>query len=105
MAIIPVKIKEIIENYIQKLKNNNFPVQQLFLFGSYSTGRFTEWSDIDLAVISEKFEGNRISDRNKIRRITLDVSSKLEVIPFNPTEFNNNNPLAKEIIETGIRII
>jgi hypothetical protein len=49
--------------------------------------------------------GDRIDDKDKIRSITLAVSSEIEVIPFSPGDFNLQNPFAKEIIETGIRLV
>jgi len=49
--------------------------------------------------------GNRIDDKDKIRRITLSISSQIEVIPFAPVDFNLENPFAKEIMKTGIRLI
>jgi len=49
--------------------------------------------------------GNRINDKDKIRKITLSVSSEIEVIPFSPNDFNLQNPFAKEILKTGIRLV
>lgn len=103
MVNIPDKIKEIIENYISVLRDNNIPIKNVYLFGSYARGNSDEWSDIDIALISDSFEGIRIKD--KIRRITLSVSSSLEILPFRTDDFSLENPLAKEIIETGIRLV
>lgn len=36
MAEIPFKVKNIIEKYITALENNNIPVKQAVLFGSYA---------------------------------------------------------------------
>lgn len=105
MVRIPDKIKTIIENYISVLRDNNISIKNAYLFGSYAKGNNNEWSDIDIALISDLFEGVRIKDKDKIRRITLSVSSNLEILPFNPDDFNSENPLAKEIIETGIRLV
>jgi len=105
MATIPVKIKKIINRYFKILKKNNIPIQKAVLFGSYARGDNNKWSDIDLAIVSELFEGNRIKDKNKIRSITLSVSSDLEILPFSPKEFNVNNPFVKEILRTGIVLI
>jgi uncharacterized protein len=102
---IPDKIKTTIEDYISKLRDNNITVKYAYLFGSYATGNNNEWSDIDVAVISDSFEGVRIKDKEKIRRITLSVSSHLEILPFNPIDFSLENPLAREIMETGIRLV
>ncbi|MCB8950359.1 MAG: hypothetical protein H6653_20310 [Ardenticatenaceae bacterium] len=46
-----------------------------------------------------------MTDKDKIRRITLFVSSELEVIPFVAADFHLQNPFAREIIETGIKLI
>ncbi|NIA30835.1 MAG: nucleotidyltransferase domain-containing protein [Actinobacteria bacterium] len=105
MVQIPTEIKEKIETYLIALKNNNIPLKDAVLFGSYAKGNYNEWSDIDIALVSEIFNGNRIFDKDKIRKITLSVSSNIEVIPFPPYDFNLRNPLAKEIIQTGIKLI
>ena len=105
MVKIPDKIKSIIENYISLLRDNNIPIKNAYLFGSYAKGNSNEWSDIDIALISESFEGIRIKDKDKIRRITLSISSNLEILPFTPKDFSIENPLAREIIETGIRLV
>ena len=105
MAEVPGKIKSIINNYILSLAKNNIHIKDAYLFGSYAKGENNEWSDIDIAIVSDSFEGTRIKDKDKIRKITLSVSSSLEVIPFSPNDFSLDNPLAKEIIETGIRLV
>jgi len=105
MAEIPAKIEQIIVKYMDILKQNKIPIKNAFLFGSFARGNYNEWSDIDIALVSDIFEGNRIYDRKKIRRLTLSVSSSLEVLPFNSNDFNDTNPLAKEIIETGIKLV
>lgn len=105
MAQIPVRVKNIIDKYLTSLKEHNIPIEQAILFGSYARGNYHQWSDIDLALVSDIFEGNRIDDRSKIRRITLRVSSDIEVLPYRPQDFNADNPFVREIMETGIRII
>ncbi|MCF8239786.1 MAG: nucleotidyltransferase domain-containing protein [Melioribacteraceae bacterium] len=105
MVKIPDKIRAIIDNYISVLRDNNIPIKNAYLFGSYARGAGNEWSDIDIALVSDSFEGIRIKDKDKIRRITLSVSSYLEILPFRPDDFSLENPLAKEIIETGIRLV
>lgn len=105
MVEIPIEIKSIVFNYLDVLNKNNIPIERAFLFGSYSKGKGNDLSDIDIALVSKVFEGVRIKDRSKIRKITLSVSSLLEVLPFNPKDFTQEDPLVKEIIETGIRIV
>ena len=104
MVKIPDKVKKIIDKYLVALRDNNIPVNQAILFGSYAKGNYDAWSDIDLVLVSEVFEGIRIKDRGKIRLITLNVSSDIEVLPYCPKDFNSDDPFVKEIIETGIKI-
>ena len=105
MVKVPDKIKAIVERYISLLKENNISIENAYLFGSYAKGRNNEWSDIDIAIVSNSFEGSRIKDKDKIRKLTLSISSSLEILPFNPRDFSFENPLAKEIIETGIKLV
>ena len=105
MAEIPAKVRDIIDKYLATLAENNIPIKQAILFGSYARGNYDEWSDIDFALVSDIFEGNRIDDRSKIRRITLRVSCDIEVLPYRPQDFTADDPFVKEIMETGVRIV
>lgn len=105
MDKIPFEIKSIIDKYLKLLQKNNIKLKSAHLFGSYSRGNYTKWSDIDIALVSDSFEGIRMKDREKIRKITLSVSSSIEVLPFNTEDFTSENPLAKEIMSTGILLI
>jgi len=91
--------------YIKRLEENRIPASQAILFGSYANGGFTEWSDIDLAIVSDAFEGSRSADRAKIRKITLGVNCDSETIPFRPEDFVFEEPFVREILETGTRLI
>jgi predicted nucleotidyltransferase len=105
MVQLPAKVKSTIDRYLQALNQHNIPIREAILFGSCAKGGYQEWSDIDIALVSDIFEGNRIDDKDKIRRITLSVSSEIEVIPFSPKDFHLQNPLAKEILTTGIKLV
>jgi len=99
------KIEELIKSYLNLIEESGIHVQQAILFGSYASGKFDEWSDIDIAIISPDFTGNRFSDRNKIRKITLQTNINISPLPFIPEDFNIDDYFVKEILETGIRII
>lgn len=104
MAEVPVRIRAIINRYLIELEKNHFPVKRAVVFGSYAEGRADEWSDIDIALVSDVFEGDRFNDRDKIRKITLSVSSDLSPLPFRPEDFVPDNPLVQEILEKGVTI-
>ena len=104
MVKIPNKVKNTIEKFLNALRQNNIPIKKAILFGSYAHGTYTEWSDIDLAIVSDFFVGNRFDDRKKIRPITLSISAELEILPYTTKEFTEDDPFVKEIIETGIEM-
>jgi predicted nucleotidyltransferase len=86
-------------------KKSEGPVKKAILFGSYAKGNCHDWSDIDLALVSDAFEGERFRDRNKIRRIKLDISCDLEPLPYRPQDFTTDDPFVQKIIETGMRVV
>ena len=105
MAKIPIRVRRTIDRYIAALRENNIPINQAILFGSYAQGKYQKWSDIDIALVSDIFEGKRFEDRGKIRKINLSVSSDLEILPYRPEDFTPDDPFVKEIMETGVRIV
>jgi uncharacterized protein len=105
VAQILAQIRKVIDKYVRALENNQIHIRRAILFGSYAEGRANEWSDIDIALVSDSFDGDRFEDRGKIRRITLSVSSDLSPLPFRPEDFTPENPFVKEIMEKGVRIV
>ncbi len=105
MAKIPIRVKKIRDRYIAALRENKVPINQAILFGSYAHGNYREWSDIDIALVSDIFEGKRFDDRGKIRKINLSVSSDLEILPYRPEDFTSDVPFVKKIMETGVKIV
>jgi len=104
MAQIPSAIKETIDKFLSLLEMNNIHVQQAVLFGSYAKGKQHEWSDIDLAVVSESFQGVRFYDSVALAPYTVAVSSSLEPLPYRPEDFTPDDPFVREILETGVRV-
>ena len=103
MVTIPDNIRSTIVRFLQELTTNGIRIDEAILFGSYAQGTSHDWSDIDLAIVSQDFIGDRFIDRDKIRRIKLKISSDLEPVLYNPKDFSQENPFVKKIIETGIR--
>lgn len=105
MAQIPDHILKSIEDYIGILNKNGVMISEAILFGSYANGRYNELSDIDLALVSDQFEGIRFHDRNRIRKYKFEVNPDIEPLPFSRKNFTKDDPFVREILETGFRII
>lgn len=104
MASIPDNIKKILYKFIDQLNHNGFAIDRAYLFGSYAKGCYKKHSDIDVALVSTKFQGNRFFDKKAISPIVVDVCPDLEVLPYNTKDFTYEDPFVKEIIDTGIEI-
>jgi predicted nucleotidyltransferase len=101
-----IEVKKIIRNYAKTLKARDFPVSAMYLFGSYAKGNAHKWSDIDVAVVSNKLKRNYEKNRTIIRNICLDVDTRLEPHTFTEKEFmDNSNPMSYEIRKTGIKVV
>ena len=97
--------KKIVQNYAKRLKEENFPFSTIFLFGSQAEGKGRKWCDIDVAVISDKFEKNWEKNELLLWRTRRDVDSRIEPIGFTVADFKNNyDPMVREIKKTGIKI-
>jgi predicted nucleotidyltransferase len=102
MDEISPEIKAIVNRYIHVLEKSDFHIQEAILFGSYASKKYDKWSDIDIALISDDFEGIRFRDKEKIRKITLSVSPMLSPLPFKTENFSDDDPFVHHIKETGL---
>ncbi len=98
-----LEIPDSITEYLQAVKKQ-YNVEKVFLFGSYASGKATNESDIDLAIISSSFTGNKFIDNVNLGKLTWKIDTRIEPIAFRPEDFNLNNLIANEVIKTGLEI-
>lgn len=103
---IPKKVKTEIDDFIDTLKADKLPIKKVILFGSYAKGKQHKWSDIDVCVISPKFQNSwKALEYLWSKREISDVRYTIEPIGFSPQDFNDKyNSLIHEIKTTGIEI-
>ncbi len=101
-----VEAKKIVRNYARKLREENYPFSAIYLFGSHVKGKAHKWSDIDVAVISNKLKRNREKNENLLWHIRREVDSMIEPHSFTIKDFQDeSDPMVYEIKKTGIRIV
>jgi predicted nucleotidyltransferase len=105
MAQISSELKNLIKKFLEKLEKDNIRVQQAILYGSYAKGNYNEWSDIDLALVSDDFIGNRILDKERMIKSIVDINTSISPLPYRPEDFDESDLFVREIIRTGIRIV
>lgn len=104
MVEIKPEIIQLIKRFLKELDNSNINIKKAILFGSYAKGKEDEWSDIDIALVSEDFTGNRFDDNEMIRKAKFAVSYDIEPLTFLPNEFDETNPFIREILYYGVPI-
>lgn len=103
------QIKKIVVAFVKRLeKEAGLPVEEVFLFGSYAWGKPTTKSDLDLAVISQKFHRIDVIKRlmilsDIVRRVYPDLDIEIDVVGFTREEIKNAGyfELASAIRDNG----
>lgn len=100
------KLKETIEYFTNQLLLEGLKISKIILFGSQASGTATSESDIDLAVVSEDFEGKSISEKVKLlNRADAKTIKKflvpLDVILLSENELNNASSIIAGYVRQG----
>ena len=104
MVEIPDIVKTKINNFIALLEKNNFHIQKAILFGSYARGNSDKWSDIDLAIVSDDFIGDRFKDKMSMVDFIYKSGWDISPLPFRKEDFDESMFVRDEIIRNGIVI-
>jgi len=81
----------IIKTYLRAVAERGIPVQAGVLFGSYATGKVHEWSDIDLLVISPRFDGEyKRRDIDLLWHVAADIDSRIEPIAVGERQYRDS---------------
>jgi uncharacterized protein len=101
-----------IKNAVLKLrglmleKNMNF--DGAILFGSFAKGTNHSESDVDLAILSQDFGKDRISEGVLLQTLIYPYLTNVDIIPISSYDFVNPNsvsPLLAEIKKNGICLL
>ncbi len=91
--------------FIELLRQNGVSVSEAYLFGSAVTGHADAESDIDVAVVSNDFQGIPYYDMQKISKWRRKVDLRLEIHPFSLAEIETDPSLFfTKIQNDGLRI-
>lgn len=94
-----------VKQYISLLQELNIVVIQAYLFGSYAKNSADDWSDIDLAIVTDTFIGDSFDFRFMLSKLARKIDPDIEPHPYLASDFNDANPFAAEIIRDGERIV
>jgi predicted nucleotidyltransferase len=101
-SVLPSTIVRSVEQFLEELQKHQ-QVLAAYIYGSQVASTATEWSDIDLAVVSPDF-GDRFEERLNLMRLAAKIDDRIEPNPYTPEDFDVNDPLVSEIERTGVRV-
>ena len=99
-------VYNLILKYIDVLKKNKINPAEIYIYGSYAKGTADKWSDIDIAVVMEKFIAglDNYDFDILLTRLRRNMSIDIEPHSFLQKDFNETYPPALEILRTGKKI-
>lgn len=93
----------LVNKYIDILKENNFSVKSVYLFGSYAIGHYNDDSDIDVAIVVDKLT-DRFEAQVEMMKLRRQIDTRIEPHPYSSENFTTDNPFVREVLSTGQRI-
>lgn len=100
-------VVRVIQRYLQSVAETGIPVRYGVLFGSHATGRAHEWSDIDLLVVSPRFDDSLTREAiNLLWRLAARTDSRIEPIPVGERQLEDDdtNPVIEISRRQGRRV-
>jgi len=99
------KVEKIVEKYATELKAKKYSFSAIYLFGSYAKGKASQWSDIDVAIVSDRLKKDWNKNEDILWKYTMRIDSRIEPIGFTVKDFqDDSDPMVHEIKKTGIKI-
>lgn len=100
------EVIELLRKYVALLNMEGISVYKAYLFGSYSTNTATEFSDIDVMIVSNSYEEPDDKVIGKAWKLTRKIDSKIEPFLIGLNKFNDDSssPFLSIIKTKGIVI-
>ncbi|MBI4645161.1 MAG: nucleotidyltransferase domain-containing protein [Bacteroidia bacterium] len=97
----------IVKEFIYACAERNIIFNKVFIFGSVVTNKAHRYSDIDVALISDRFSGMPFKDWSILTPIKSSNRAFIDIEPhpFSTDYFEKGDPFIDEIKRTGIEII
>jgi predicted nucleotidyltransferase len=86
-------IELVVSRYKDALRNRGITADRLILFGSHAKGTATQYSDIDLIVVSNDFANMNFEQRCSVLGWAIaDIMEPIEPLAYTPEEFLQLSP-------------
>jgi hypothetical protein len=88
--------------------NKHFKIKKAIAFGSRVRGDYLEWSDVDVLLVSEDFEGIEFTERMSRMYEYWKSDYPLEVLCYTPEEFEKKRKqicIVREAVQEGVELV
>lgn len=96
-----------VKRFLEAL-GRDWPLERAILFGSRARGDHLRYSDVDLLLVSDAFEGIAFPDRPSKLYQHWEGGLPLEILCYTPTEFDKKRRmigLVRDAVEEGISLL
>ena len=90
-----------------RIISKEYPLRKMILFGSQATGKTHQDSDVDIMIVSKKFEGVRRLDRAPDLYMKWNLDYPVDILCYTPEEFNRKKNffgIVQQAVKEGIEI-
>ena len=92
------------KDFVSQINSCGIVLKRVILYGSYAKGKQTEYSDIDVALVSDQFSGVPSKDVTLFFK-AMRAHYMVQPQTYNTKDFNPDiDPFVEEILRTGIEI-
>jgi predicted nucleotidyltransferase len=92
----------ILESFRENLESVGVRSSTIILYGSYARGDWSEWSDIDVIVVSEDFVNMGYWDRiDKMVEAIYPTRAPIEAVAMTPEEWEKGDSMIAQIARDG----
>lgn len=101
------EVIELLKKYIALLNAEGISVKKAFLFGSYSNDTASDSSDIDVMIVSDKYDETDDLAVGNIWKLTRKINTKIEPFLIGAKKFSDDSssPLVNMVKTRGIEIM
>jgi predicted nucleotidyltransferase len=94
-----------VRNYAREIEEQGVHLREVILYGSFAKGTQHEWSDIDVALVADEFEGLP-DDLDLFLRVGIKKPYiRIEPNTYPTDYFREEDPFIREIKKDGIVIL
>ena len=103
---ISKKVKNIVNEYVAELKID-IDVDRVVVFGSQVSGKASDTSDIDVAIISNFFDSSKYNGSYLFQKLWKVRNSNIDPVGYSPKEYmaQTPSPLLSEIRQNGLELV